>query len=141
MQIRDAVRADVEAINRLSGDMGYDVVSHAAAEKRIAALLQSADDRLWVAEDAGVVKGWIHVFVARRAGSSAFVEIGGLVVLPDCRRQGIGKRLVEHAMKWSRAEGLRVRVRCNAKRTQTHEFYRAVGFTDSKTQLVFDTDA
>ena len=140
MQIRDANLSDAEAINRLSGDMGYEVVSPEVAVQRIGDILRSEADRLWVAALEGDVTGWIHLSVARRAQSSSFAEIGGLVVSTRYRRQGIGRRLVEHALQWAKARGLRVRVRCNAKRTETHEFYRALGFRITKTQLVFDVD-
>jgi len=140
LHIREADMADAAAINHLAGDMGYKTVTPEIAEQRLRDILESTGDELWVAEEGDQVKGWLHAFVARRAGSSSFAEIGGLVVSASCRRQGIGRRLVDHAKQWARGQGLRLRVRCNTKRIETHAFYNALDFTAAKTQLVFDTD-
>ena len=81
--------------------------------------------------------GWIHLFLARRLASSEFYEIGGLVVSPKVRRQGVGRALVAQAHEFSTANNLTLRVRCNARRIAACQFYRELGFHEDKSQQVF----
>ncbi|NNG00406.1 MAG: GNAT family N-acetyltransferase [Desulfobacteraceae bacterium] len=71
------------------------------AEKRINDILESKTDHLWVFKADNQIKRWIHLFGANRVASDSFAEIGGLVVRSDCRREGIGRKLVERAMQWA----------------------------------------
>jgi len=137
-RIREATRNDSESINRLSQDLGYDIVSQSVAEERIKKIIESKIDYLWVFEDDNQIIGWIHIFLAQRVASASFVEIGGLVVASNYRRQGVGKRLVEYAVLWAKTRNLKIRVRCNEQRTDTQIFYESVGFSSTKTQHVFE---
>ncbi|MDX5422095.1 MAG: GNAT family N-acetyltransferase, partial [Hymenobacteraceae bacterium] len=77
--------------------------------------------------------GWIHGFYTLRLQSGAFVELRGLVVDENYRRTGAGRKLVEQVRAWAKQKGVRkVRVRCNTKRTDTHTFYKAIGFEEVK---------
>jgi len=134
MHSRDATLADASAINSVSRALGYTPLSDTEAQAQLEALMASPDDRVYVAEVDQRVVGWVHVFRARRVASLPFHEIGGLAVDPACRRQGIGRALVQHAC--SQFEGP-VRVRCRDDRTETHSFYEALGFTATKGQRVF----
>ena len=137
-QIREAKKTDSEGINLLSLDLGYDIVSQEVANNRIVEILKSEIDNLWVFEEKNQIKGWIHLFIDNRVASSSFAEIGGLIVSSNNRREGIGKRLVEFAMQWAKANNLKIRVRCNAKRTDSHIFYKSVGFSSTKSQYIFE---
>ncbi len=48
VQIREAKKTDSEAINILSLDFGYDVVSQEVADNRIGEILETEIDNLWV---------------------------------------------------------------------------------------------
>ncbi len=137
-QISEAQKTDCEAIIELSLGLGYDTVSQEVAIGRINEILKSEIDNLWVYKEGDQIMGWIHVFKAKRVASASFAEIGGLVVSPIYRRQGVGKRLVEYALQWAKANNLKTRVRCNTKRSDTHNFYRAIGFSISKSQHIFE---
>lgn len=138
MKIREAEKSDFYEINLLSEELGYEKVTQLEAEKRLAVILKSENDKLWVYEDNNRIKGWIHAFIARRAASDSFAEIGGLVVSSDFRRKGIGKALVETSMEWAKSNKIKIRVRCNSKRSDTHVFYRSIGFDQIKSQHVFE---
>ena len=89
-------------------------------------------------EKDGRVVGWLHAFVALRIESSAFAEIGGLVVAQSERGRGLGQQLVQAAAAWARRKGLQnIRVRSNVVRKETHAFYLHLGFAQSKAQMVF----
>jgi N-acetylglutamate synthase-like GNAT family acetyltransferase len=138
--IRAARASDYHSINRLSQLFGYPQESGDLASARLNELLNSDSDKVWVFEQQNQVLGWIHLFIAKRLASATFVEIGGLVVSADFRRQGIGRQLVERANGWAREKHLSLRVRCNAKRDDSCAFYRAVNFSELKSQLVFEAD-
>lgn len=135
-EIRVATIEDAEQINRVSAHLGYQQSSNEAAGKRLAEIMESTSDHVWVYEEEGEVKGWLHLFVALRLASPGFAEIGGLVVAPSRRRSGIGRKLVERALEWSKASNLELRVRCNASREEANRFYRSIGFESLKTQQV-----
>ena len=135
VDIRLAAISDSDQINSLSIHLGYEQVSESKSKARLLELLDSENDLVYVAEDNGVLVGWIHYFKACRLASDSFYEIGGMVVSPAKRKLGIGKKLVNHVMKQSPGKW---RVRCNSKRVETHQFYQKVGFKNSKAQYVFE---
>jgi len=135
--IRTATLADSKSINALSLYLGYDSTSQEVADERLRYLLQSTNDKVWVFEESDIILGWIHSFKAYRVASGMFYEIGGLVVDPNTRKKGIGRKLVEFAVKQAAAQNIELRVRCNAQRQETHQFYEKLGFSSTKTQHVF----
>ncbi len=140
MNIRTATITDTKALQLLSLHLGYSDTSETVAEQRLQCLLESSNDEVWVFEESNRLLGWIHVFKANRVASAAFNEIGGLVVDPDSRNKGIGRKLVEFACRHSIALDLELRVRCHSKRQEAHRFYEKMGFSHSKSQYVFDID-
>ncbi len=137
MRIRSATEADVEAIAALSGELGYPARSEDVGRRR-SQMAAAEGHAVYVAEDAGSVLGWIHVFGALRLESEPFAELGGLVVAEAHRGRGIGRLLCERASQWARESGFQaLRVRTRAEREATHRFYRHVGFRLAKTQQVF----
>jgi GNAT superfamily N-acetyltransferase len=66
------------------------------------------------------------------------VEITGLVVSGEMRRRGVGRSLVAQAETWAaEISAGTIVVRSNAKRVESHEFYPALGYLPSKTQVVY----
>ncbi len=137
-RIREAQEEDIPSIIELSAGLGYDDTPPDIAYKRILKILTSETDQLWVFEENHQLKGWIHLFTAKRVASPPFAEIGGLVVSSTSRREGIGKQLVSHANQWAQKHDLKLRVRVNEKRISACEFYRSIGFSDLKSQVVFE---
>ena len=135
--IRMATFADSISINSLSFHLGYGSTPQKVADERLRVLLESNNDKVWVFNESDSILGWIHVFKAHRVASGMFYEIGGLVVDPDFRKKGVGRELVDFAAKEIDAENAELRVRCNSQRKDTHEFYRKLGFSNSKMQFVF----
>lgn len=135
MNIREAIASDAAALAALSTQLGYPAQPGEAAE-RLSALGAGA---VLVAEDAGAVLGWIHVCGIRFFQSPPFAEIGGLVVDEAARGRGVGKLLVEAAVRWAAEQGYgKLRVRSNVVREDAHRFYEREGFQRVKTQAVFD---
>jgi len=144
VRVREARASDAPELARLSTELGYPVTEEALRERlpRLLAEAEKGRGALLVAEHDGVACGWCHV-VAREGVTDALrAEILGLVVDERLRGAGIGRRLVERALSWSRRRGCpRVVVRSRTSRTDAHAFYERLGWTRSKTQHVFEREA
>lgn len=135
--IRPASLQDAASIAELSEQLGYPSTEQ-DLQDRLASLLKRSDHLVLAAVKDGKVVGWIHAFIAWRVESSAFVEIGGLVVAQSERSGGIGRRLVRAASNWAHKNGFeKIRVRSNIVRDETHQFYVHLGFEALKSQTVF----
>jgi GNAT superfamily N-acetyltransferase len=123
--IRPARGADRADLARLATQLGYPMSEEEAGER--------------LPRIAGRVAGWLQVSRVRVFESEDGVEIGGLVVDEALRSRGIGARLLAEAERWARERGcVRMRVRSNVVRERAHAFYRSAGFSEVKTQRVFE---
>ncbi len=129
--------ADSLAVSLLSAQLSEQVPAAQIAE-RLAAHV-SHDHGCYVAEQNGVVLGWVDVFrVHMLISPRFFAEIGGLVVDGNARRQGVGRALMFQAEAWAREHGYgEVRLRSGLHRTDAHEFYQSIGYTLTKTSHMF----
>jgi len=136
--IRLASVSDALYINNVSKHLGYSELSANETLSKLQELLNTTHNKIYVAELDGKVVGWLHIFYAHRLASDNFFEIGGLVVSPDTRGQGVGRELVEYAQDQNNGQ---LRVRCNEIRIDSHKFYEGIGFSCSKVQRVFQKPA
>ena len=138
VSIRRATVDDAGAIARLARELGY-AAQAKIMRSRIQAVLASAADLLMVAVDSsGTGVGWLQAHGAQIVESGFRVEIAGLIVSPKFRRRGVGRSLVAKAEAWARtASAEAVVARTNAKRAESHSFYPALGYTPTKTQVVY----
>jgi ribosomal protein S18 acetylase RimI-like enzyme len=103
--------------------------------EQIHARCRDADGRIFVAEQNGIVVGFVAVLAHETfkeldepAGSYAFIS--DLVVLAPYRRRGIGRKLLERAEAFARAEGAReLRIGVLARNDQARRLYLAAEFT------------
>ncbi|HPF98043.1 MAG TPA: GNAT family N-acetyltransferase [Mangrovimonas sp.] len=136
--IRNAEIKDSESITELSNQLGYETLN-TDIQNRLNAILKHPENCVYVATVNGKVIGWIHGFYSMRVESDFFVEIGGLVVSENSRKNGIGKKLVDKVIEWTELKNCRkVRVRCNVTRTESHRFYEKIGFEINKEQKIFN---
>jgi GNAT superfamily N-acetyltransferase len=137
-KVRVATEADAAPIAALSRELGYPEEARAIRE-RLGRILARDDHRVYVAEgDGGEVCGWIQAHCSDILESGFRVEITGLVVSGRMRRRGVGRSLVAQAETWaSEISAGTIVVRSNAKRVESHEFYPALGYLPSKTQVVY----
>ena len=138
IEIRNAKRADEEAIANLAGQLGYPSSVHETRE-RLVEILEDGDQAVFVAESADKeVVGWVHVFKTQRLIVEPFVEVGGLIVGEGLRGSGIGKALLAAAEVWAQGSGFAsIRVRSNIIRVEAHSFYERLGYCCVKQQNVF----
>lgn len=136
-KLRTPTIDDASAVAALSAELGYEVSTELVAA-RIASLQKRSDHYVMVAELDRALVGWIQVHTCESIESGFRAEIVGLVVGSSFRRIGIGKMLVEDAIRWSREHGADVLVvRSNVIREEGHQFYPSVGFEQTKTQAVY----
>ena len=134
-ELRNAVAADYKEINDVSEHLDYTKLSLVEAEAKLNQLLVSEIDFVYVATVQGRVVAWLHAFKAQRLASPDFIEIAGLVVCPEHRDQGLGRKLVDRVTLNNPGK---LRVRCNEKRSDAHKFYESIGFQPNKSQRVFE---
>jgi|SRR5690242_2450232 len=136
--IRKIRRADAAAIASLSQQLGYKASEKETAE-RITSIENNPEHLLSLVEVSNQIVGWIHAFVSLHLESNSFVEIGGLVVDENYRKQGIGQKLIAEVEKWAIEKKLNhLRVRSNIIRKETHQFYLNRRFQLTKEQKIFD---
>ncbi|MFL6264351.1 MAG: GNAT family N-acetyltransferase [Thermoanaerobaculia bacterium] len=137
MTLRPATPADSSKLADLTTQLGYPT-SPEEAEARLRDLASRPENAVLVAEEGGEVAGWIHVSALRSLEMEPCAMIQGLVVDESRRGGGIGAALVEAAADWAAGHGFRtLRVRSNSVRERTHAFYERLGFTRTKSQVVF----
>ncbi|MBF0543190.1 MAG: GNAT family N-acetyltransferase [Candidatus Riflebacteria bacterium] len=135
--LRNALPSDSPELAELSCQLGYPS-NEVETLERLKSLSEEDGNLVLVAELEGKVVGWIHAFIAYRLESPPFVEIGGLVVNANRRGAGIGGKLVTAVAHWTKNRGFtQLKVRSNVVREDTHHFYLKLGFTKSKSQIVF----
>ena len=136
-RVRSAEPADAERIAALATQLGYPSTPEQVAA-RLGRLLRDDDHAVFVAENLGLVVGWVHVFEKHLLESDPEAEVGGLVVDENHRGTGAGKLLMQRAEEWSRARGLKsVYLRSNVIRKGAHAFYEELGYHVVKTQTAF----
>jgi predicted N-acetyltransferase YhbS len=138
MKIRKALKTDLNQIIKLTQQLGYAVDSKDFVIQ-FSIILEKSDHAIFVAEDDDKkVIAYIHVLPKDLLISIASVEIGELIVDEKCRREGIGKQLVQKVDEWAIENGYQnVIVGSSTKRTTSHLFYPGAGFNYWKEQILY----
>lgn len=136
--IRAANPGDIDAIDRLCRQLGYEVERH-GLQRRLEQIVDDPEQIVFVAQNMSAeAVGWVHALPVCYLEAEAFIEIGGLVVHNSSRRMGIGQALMEKVEAWTRESGYStIRLRSNIIRTGAHEFYRSIGYAVVKEQYTF----
>ena len=129
IEVRPCTAGDAEAVVALLGELGYEVSSEAAAE-RVRRLHETGSDPIFIAGDDGQLLGLIalhrcHMIQYRHP----VARITALVVCQRARRRGIGRLLIDHALRWAeQTECELVELTSALNRAEAHIFYREMGF-------------
>ena len=134
VKIRRARLGDAEAIEHLYRQLHPDDYTSPGARRMrraLGVLLGNRDHSVLVAVKENQVVGAIHVLIFRHLGRAlrpmAIVE--NVVVDSGNRSAGVGKRLVEAAVKIARREKCyRLSLTTNRKRKAAHRFYERLGW-------------
>jgi GNAT superfamily N-acetyltransferase len=135
--IREIALTDAEAAAQLSAELGYPAELEEMKE-RIGVVNSLQDHVVYVAYVANTVIGWIDVGTVHHLSTGAHGDIGGLVVSPEYRGAGIGRKLITRAEQWVADQGiLRMIVRSRITRQAAHRFYLREGYAMTKISAVF----
>jgi GNAT superfamily N-acetyltransferase len=137
MIIREAKVVDAVAICCISSkDLGYECEESFVKERL--EHLDAKREVVYVAELNGTVVGYVHAEVYSLLYWNPMVNILGLAVASDCRRQGAGKALMKQVEEWAKIRGIKeIRLNSGGTRKEAHEFYRSISFDDEKVQVRF----
>ena len=116
--IREAERADLPGCARVIRDSFRTVADEfgfteenaprftafATTEERLLWQMFGEHRLMYLDEEDGAVRGYYSL----RMDEQGECELGNLAVLPACRHQGIGGKLLEHSMETARAHGCSV---------------------------------
>jgi ribosomal protein S18 acetylase RimI-like enzyme len=99
------------------------------------ASVTSEDAPTYVAEKDGRLVGMVTLCVfTTLTGPKAYLD--HLVVAPACRRHGIGRALVQYAIRRAQAAGAsRIDLTANSQKQAGRELYRSLGFRERDTGI------
>ncbi|MBG6132856.1 putative N-acetyltransferase YhbS [Aquimarina sp. EL_43] len=136
IKIRELQKSDAFSIAELSVQLGYQI-DESLILKQITSINSNNDHFAFVAVLNTIVIGYIHGFISIRLTSSPFLEIGGLIVRKEYRRNRIASTLIGHLENHVN-DYKTIRVRCNVKRQSAHGFYLNQNFIEKKEQKIFE---
>jgi len=120
----------VELMRQLGYEHSTDNISG-----NIKALRGNGSD-VFVVEIDDVICGCISAIIDIRLAEGVKGEIVSLVVSENSRGKGLGKGLVAYAENWLSNHVKEIRIRANSLRIEAHQFYKDLGYTATKQQLV-----
>ncbi len=137
MNTRKAEIGDASAISKIcTDDLGYKCSGELVLNS-----LKNIDIKreiVYVAEIDGTVVGYIHAEIYNTLYYETMINILGIAVSSDYRRQGIGRALLSRTEEWGKENGVKfVRLNSGGSRKEAHNFYRAMGYDDEKMQVRF----
>lgn len=138
MTIRTAQTSDAATVAELCSTLGYPVTESVMRE-RLRSIFDSTNDVIYVAVGENMqILGWLQAHAAHILESGFRVEIVGLIVSAACRRNGVGRKLVEAAESWAKNKAaINIVVRTNIVRPESQLFYPAIGYKENKVQRVY----
>lgn len=147
MTIRDASEIDIPLILGLLYDLGrpkpqkdHDVDTF---RKLITNYLTDSDKKILVSvfDDMKIVGMVSMMFLPRLNRDTLEMYIPELVVLEKYQKQGIGKKLINSCIAIAKEKKChRVRLESGNQRTESHQFYKHLGFEQSAFSFTLNLD-
>ena len=134
LQFREATKADLPDILRLLAQPDMDggtVLPLAEAERLFERMARYPDYRVIVALRDGRIVGSFALLIMDNLGHlgapSGVIE--DVVVDPACQGQGVGRAMMQHALRLCGEKGCyKVTLSSNLTRERAHAFYESLGF-------------
>jgi GNAT superfamily N-acetyltransferase len=139
--IREFAEADAGAVAVISAQLGYPASSDQILRRFTQMAEHATLHGIYVAQvpETEAIVGWVHVYGVRLLESDGYAEIGGLVVLENFRRNGVGRKLIAECEKWAANNAYtNVCLRSGMQRQdEAHLFYQKIGYLPSKQSVMF----
>lgn len=137
MNIRKAEPKDSAMICKIScNELGYK-----CSEEFVINRLNKLDSNkevVFVAEIDSMVVGYIHAQIYELLYYEPMINILGIAVSSEYRRNRVGSELMRYSEKWAKQLGINIiRLNSGATRKDAHKFYRSIGFNTEKEQICF----
>ncbi|MGN0524253.1 MAG: GNAT family N-acetyltransferase [Eubacterium sp.] len=117
-------------------DLGYNCTED-LVKKRIGELDLNRE-QVFVAQYNNCVIGFVHAEDYKTLYFDELVNLLGLAVSNEYRRQGVATALVNQVECWAKERGVKMlRLNSGSSRKDAHEFYRKLGFDNEKEQIRF----
>lgn len=133
MEIREATVNDIKELTALMEHLGYPTTID-NMKKRFSRIKQNPYYQTLLASYEGKVVGMIGLLKGYYYEmDGCYVRIVALVVDPNYRNKGIGKKLLEEAESWARnigATGIGLNSGNRPERIVAHKFYRNRGYEE-----------
>lgn len=135
--IRQANVDDAEDICKICcDDLGYNCTGDLIKERLYG--LDLKREQVFVAEYSGKIIGYVHSEIYKTLYFEALVNLLGLAVSKNYRRQGVGTSLINKVEDWAKENQIKmIRLNSGMARKGAHEFYRQLGFDNEKEQIRF----
>jgi GNAT superfamily N-acetyltransferase len=129
IEVRPCTPEDGAVVSALLGELGYEVSCQAAAE-RVRRLDETGSDPTFIAGEDGRPLGLIALHCCHMIQyRTPIARITALVVDQRARRRGIGRLLIDRALRWAMQRGCEfVELTSALNRAEAHAFYRDLGF-------------
>jgi GNAT superfamily N-acetyltransferase len=132
LTVRVAARGDIPAVARLLAEMDNEPpMPLARAERLFREMARYPDYRCYLAYegDEPVATFTLLIFDALVHGGSREALLDGVVVTAARRGQGIGRAMIQEAMRLAANAGCyKLALSSNIKRKDAHRFYESLGF-------------
>jgi GNAT superfamily N-acetyltransferase len=131
---REATKADLPDILRLHAQPDMDdghILSLAEAERLFDHMARYPDYKIYVAIRDNRIVGTFALLIMDNLGHQGAPSgvIEDVAVDPPCQGQGIGKMMMQHALRLCGERGCyKVALSSNFKRERAHAFYESLGF-------------
>ena len=153
--VEPALPRDIPSISALlmEGDLAHQAFDriairqgepHPVDQKWIEGCIGDPDQHVLVARAAGHVVGMVRIRMDRQVASRlmrpmAFAVVEEIVVCAETRRMGIGRRLMNEAVAWTRRAGaIRIQLGVYSNNEEARAFYRRLGYGELVHTLFLD---
>ncbi|GAP03422.1 histone acetyltransferase HPA2 [Fructobacillus pseudoficulneus] len=141
MGIANLNEFDLTEINQLNqSELGY-AYSLEKTKLRFNSLINQPKHHVLVGyrdDQTNKIIGYIHAEVYEELYCDPLLNVLALAVKEEYQRHGIGKQLLQWLETEARARGMHgIRLNSGLKRVNAHDFYRAAGYEEIKTQKKF----
>jgi len=138
IQFRNIKKQDIENMLQMCAETGYET-RYETLSAKVSDIIKNKNSVIIVAvDDENKPAGWIQLEVSNFIFSERTCNILGLFVDKKYRGRRIGKKLLEKAAEWAKANNcIGLEIYSDITRIDSHEFYKHLDFKHIKTQQNF----